>query len=186
MLRVLRQRKENRRIAASLCACLAMRAREPEFYTSLGVNDTFDGRFDLLAFHAWMVLDALQTRGERELAQQLVDQIFVRLDEALREQGAGDMGISRRMKTMAGAFYGRMAAYGEARDSAEMAEALLRNLYRGETSRIEPASLLAKYARDARSRLASSRLQEGDADFGPLPTMTETNNHDGHPSPTIS
>ena len=33
----------------------------------------------------------------------------------MREQGAGDMGIGRKLKAMANAFYGRLAAY----DAAE-------------------------------------------------------------------
>jgi cytochrome b pre-mRNA-processing protein 3 len=116
-----------------------------------------------------MVLEALKVQNERELAQALVDTLFTRLDEALREQGAGDMGISRRMKAMAGAFYGRLSAYGEAREEEALAAALLRNVFRGEVAWIEHAARLAKYAEAARARLAHSRLTEGEADFVPVP-----------------
>lgn len=185
MLKTFRQRRARRRMAESLCARLSERARDPGFFAECGVNDTFDGRFDLLVFHAWMVLDALRNLGEVDLAQTLVDLLFARLDEALREQGAGDMSMSRRMKTMAGAFYGRLSAYSESQDEAALGAALVRNLYRGETSRIEQAALLAKYARAARAKLTQSRLAKGEAEFGPLPAMTETYDNDIHSSRTL-
>lgn len=185
MLKTFRLRRARRRTEESLCARLSERARDPVFYAACGVNDTFDGRFDLLVFHAWMVLDVLRSQSEPVLAQMLVDLIFVRLDEALREQGAGDMSMSRRMKMMAGAFYGRLSAYSESQDEAALAAALVRNLYRGETSRIEQAALLAKYAQVARANLTQSRLAEGEAEFGPLPAMTETYDNDTHPSRTL-
>jgi cytochrome b pre-mRNA-processing protein 3 len=186
MLRALRQRKERRRIADLLCVRISAQARDPGFYAAYGVNDTIDGRFDLLVLHSWMVLDALQNQGDRDLAQKLVDALFIRLDEALREQGAGDMGMKRRMKKLAGAFYGRLSAYGEARDEAALATALLRNVYRGDIARIEPAELLAKYVFSARARLGQSRLAEGETEFGPLSALTEMNDDDHHSPRTIS
>jgi cytochrome b pre-mRNA-processing protein 3 len=186
MLTAFRRRNQRRRIADSLCARLSAQARDPAFYAAYGVSDTFDGRFDLLVLHAWLVLDALQNRGERELAQLLVDALFVRLDEALRERGAGDMGMNRRMKKMAGAFYGRLAAYGEAGEEAGLTSALVRNVYRGEAARIEQAALLAKYAWAAGATLGQSRLAEGEADFGPLPAVTETNDDDDHSPRALS
>jgi cytochrome b pre-mRNA-processing protein 3 len=186
MLKALRKRRERRRIADSLCARVSAQARDADFYSVCGVGDTFDGRFDLLALHAWIVLDALQGKGEGEVAQQLVDALFLRLDEALREQGAGDMSMNRRMKKMAGAFYGRLQAYGEARDESSMAAALLRNVFRGDAARIEQAALLAKYVASARTKLGQSRLAQGEADFGPVPAATEKNEDDRHPPRTLS
>ncbi|HTT83954.1 MAG TPA: ubiquinol-cytochrome C chaperone family protein [Rhizomicrobium sp.] len=169
MLKGFARRRETRRIAAALYARLSAQSRNPVFYAAHRVSDSFDGRFDLLVFHAWMVLEALRNQGQRELAQFLVDALFLRLDEALREQGASDMGMKRRMKKMAGAFYGRLHAYGEARDESALAAALVRNLYRGEAARIEQATLLAKYAGVAGTCLAQSPLAKGEADFGPVP-----------------
>ena len=71
-----------------------------------------DGRFDLVALHAWLVLERLKAAGMDAAAQALTDTLFIGFDEALREQGTGDMGMGRRMKAMANAFYGRLAAYG--------------------------------------------------------------------------
>ena len=55
--------------------------------------------------------DACGGRAWTTVAQALSDAIFVGFDEALRELGAGDMGMGRRMKEMADAFYGRLQAY---------------------------------------------------------------------------
>ncbi|HEY3638282.1 MAG TPA: ubiquinol-cytochrome C chaperone family protein [Rhizomicrobium sp.] len=182
MLKTLGERKARRRIAISLCASLSAQARDHVFFATYGVSDTMDGRFDVLVLHAWMVLEALGFQGEQELAQSLVDVVFVRLDEALREQGAGDMGMSRRIKKMASAFYGRLRAYDEARNETELGAALIRNLYRGDTSHIEQASQLAKYVIAARARLGHSRLADGEAEFGSVPALIEINGDD-HDTP---
>jgi cytochrome b pre-mRNA-processing protein 3 len=168
MLKAIRERSRRNRIGARMCEILSARAREPVFFRDFGVADTFDGRFDLLVLHAWLALDRLQVEGEHELAQSLVDALFVRLDDALREQGAGDMGMKRRMKKMADAFYGRLEAYRAAGDETALAVALARNIYRGAPARVEHAACLAKYAFAARVRLLQCRLNEGRLDFGPL------------------
>src|ERR1044071_2451039 len=87
---------------------LVSRAREPVFFRGLGVADTLDGRFDILVFHAWLCLRELKGSP---VAQDLTDMIFTGFDEAMREQGAGDMGIGHKLKAMANAFYGRLQAY---------------------------------------------------------------------------
>jgi cytochrome b pre-mRNA-processing protein 3 len=174
MLEALKLRGERKRIAEYLCARISERAREPVFFRSFAVADTIDGRFDLIVLHAWLVLEALETMREAALAQALVDALFARFDDAMREQGAGDMGMNRRIRKMAGAFYGRLRAYRDAGNEGELAGAIVRNLYRGETSRVEPAGILAKYALDARARLLNLRLDRGQLNFGPLPAPAGT------------
>lgn len=174
MLEALKLRGERKRIAEFLCARISERAREPVFFRSFAVADTIDGRFDLVVLHAWLVLEVLKATREVALAQALVDALFARFDEALREQGAGDMGMNRRIRKMAGAFYGRLRAYREAGSEGELAGAIARNLYRGETSRLELAGMLAKYALDVRAGLVNLRLDRGQVDFGPLPAPAGT------------
>ena len=52
---------------------LAARARAALFFTSFGVPDTIDGRFDMMALHAWLALARLQACGQDEAAQALTD-----------------------------------------------------------------------------------------------------------------
>src|SRR5437763_2591601 len=110
MLHTFKQRRRRNETAAALCAAVSRRAREPVFYQQFSVADSIDGRFDVLVLHAWLVLERLRELGENDLAQTFVDALFARFDEALREQGAGDIGIGRRIKKMAGALYGRLNA----------------------------------------------------------------------------
>jgi cytochrome b pre-mRNA-processing protein 3 len=81
------------------------------------------------------------------------------------------MGISRRMKALAGAFYGRLEAYRAADSQPALAPVLLRNLYRGEAARGHEADVLAHYILFARGHLLgqAASLLQGDADFGPPP-----------------
>ena len=167
MLNVLRGNKKRRELAASLNAAMVARAREPKFFATFGVKDTLDGRFDLLVLHAWLVLERLQEIGAASLSQAFVDAVFVGFDEALREMGAGDMGMGRRVKKLADAFYGRMKAYRDATGEGGMEAALIRNLYRGEP---EPgAKPLAHYVMSAKARLKACEVENGRIDFGPLP-----------------
>jgi cytochrome b pre-mRNA-processing protein 3 len=152
---------------------LVARAREPIFHTGFAVPDTIDGRFDLLTLHAFLVLDALKSLGDAgdKLGTELASVIFAGFDEALRELGVGDFGISRRMKALAGAFYGRLEAYHAADGADQLAPVLLRNLYRGEAARTPEAARLAHYMLSAREHVMrhAGGLLEGSADFGPLP-----------------
>lgn len=169
MLNALRRRAETRKASDALLAQIIARARLPVFYEKLGVADTIDGRFDLLVFHAWLVLDRLAQQGATALSQSLVDGLFVQFDEALREQGAGDMGMGRRMTKMADAYFGRLKAYREAADENALADAIVRNLYRGDAAKVEQAAALAIYAASARERLSQTDLNAGTPNFGPEP-----------------
>jgi cytochrome b pre-mRNA-processing protein 3 len=169
MLNALRRRAETRRVADRLLAELVDRARRPVFYEKLAVADTIDGRFDLLVLHAWLVLDRLKQQGGGAVSQSLIDALFVHFDEALRQQGAGDVGMGRRMTKFADAFYGRLKAYGEAADEAGLADAIVRNVFRGDPAKVEPARALAIYAASARRHLSGLDLAADAPDFGPEP-----------------
>jgi cytochrome b pre-mRNA-processing protein 3 len=145
---------------------VAGRALSPVFFTVFGVPDTIDGRFDMVALHAWAALAQLKACGQDEAAQDLTDALFIGFDEALREQGISDMGMGRRMKALANAFYGRMSAYSAAKTEEEMAAALARNVWRG--AQVDArARALASYVEKARAALAEAPT--GTLDFGPAP-----------------
>ncbi len=165
MLNLLRKSAARKQGGRRLYEALVSRSREPVFFTAFAVADNIDGRFDVLALHAWMVLAELKG-GEG--AQGLTDAIFTGFDEAMREQGAGDMGISHKLKAMGNAFYGRMAAYDAAKDEGELAAALAKNLWRGAAVDAR-AHALAAYALRARTSLKASLPDT--LDFGPLPTI---------------
>jgi cytochrome b pre-mRNA-processing protein 3 len=163
--------------ARRLYAAIQRQARSPEFHACLGVPDTLDGRFDLLALHMFLVLRRLKREGEnaRELAQCLFDVLFDDMDRSLREMGVADLGVGKRVKAMAQALYGRIAAYdaGLARASDEKLEdALRRNLYGTGGAEAAYLSSLAAYLRRQATGLdaqAFERLAAGIVEFGPLP-----------------
>jgi cytochrome b pre-mRNA-processing protein 3 len=165
MLNLLRKSAARKALGTRLHALLVSRAREPVFFREFAVPDTIDGRFDLLTLHAWLALEHLSG----EAAQGLTDALFIGFDEAMREQGAGDMGLGRKMKQFADAYYGRLRAYGSAADEEELGAAIARNLYRGAKASDIRSRALADYATAAREHLKYSA--EGDLNFGPLPAL---------------
>ena len=165
MLKALRHSWQLKEAARELCAAVMAQARAPEFFTRFGVLDTIDGRFDLVALHAWLALERL--KSDPAFAQALVNEIFLQFDEALRDLGTGDIGMNSRLKTMAGAFYGRLQAYRGASTREELAQAIWRNLYRGAPDRRPQAEALATYAIGSHSLLASPG--RGDLEIGLLP-----------------
>lgn len=151
--------------ARQLYDAAVQQARRPVFYTDLGVPDSLDGRFELIALHVYLVLRRLKD-GQAEargLAQALFDAMFADMDNSLREMGAGDVGVGPRVKRMAQGFYGRIAAYdaGLAGSDGELAQALRRNLY-GTVAEPEAAAVTAMtaYVRRAAASLRGQSLSD--------------------------
>jgi cytochrome b pre-mRNA-processing protein 3 len=169
MLNALRRTSPKARLVQNLHARLNARAREPVFFRDFDVADTIDGRFDMVALHAWLVFGRLKAADMDDIARGLSDAIFVGFDEALRDLGNGDMGMGPRMKKLGNAFNGRMHAYeAAAGDETAMTEAILRNVYRGAAAHAAAARAIARYALSAREQLKTS--DPAALDFGPLPT----------------
>lgn len=149
--------RSRRHAATALYGAAVAQARLPVFYLVGAVPDTLDGRFDLLALHVFLVLRRLRVGGAAaaDLAQSVFDLMFADMDSNLREIGVGDLSVGRKVKTMAEALMGRIAAYDPGlTDHEVLAEALRRNLYRG--AAIEPAAVqfVARYVSAAANDLA--------------------------------
>jgi cytochrome b pre-mRNA-processing protein 3 len=120
--------------AATLYGGFAGQARQPDFYISFGVPDSVDGRFEMVALHAYLVFRRLKGQGTEidRLTQATYDVMFKQMDLALRELGAADLGVGRRIKHMAESLNGRIQVYDEAlagSDNTALRDALRRNLY---------------------------------------------------------
>ena len=135
-------------------------ARHPSFYADWGVADTLDGRFDMIALHAFLVLDRLKGT-EPAFRQELVDELFRDMDRSLREMGVGDISVGKKVRKMAEVFYGRVAAYDKAiaGPEASLAEVVSRNVFPDGNAGIGPERLSA-YMLSQRAYLA---LQEPQA-----------------------
>src|SRR5262245_16557473 len=90
------------RRAAEHYTALVAQARLPQFYESLEVPDTLDGRFDLIVLHASLYLKRMRTAGRegQDLAQAVFDSMFDNLDQSLREMGVGDVTLPRKIRAM--------------------------------------------------------------------------------------
>lgn len=161
------RRRPLRDSASALYLALVAQAREPVFYLAFGVPDTIDGRFDMIALHAFLLLRRLKAVGGDgkpvELGQEIFDLMFADMDRNLREMGVGDLGIAPKVKTMARAFYGRIAAYEAGLDAAELsvlADALKRNLYRGVGPAEAHVQAMANYVRRQAAFLDAQPTEE--------------------------
>jgi cytochrome b pre-mRNA-processing protein 3 len=139
---------------------IAALARRPILFTDYGVADSFEGRFELLTVHLALVLRRLAElpAPAADMAQELTDLAFRRLDQGLREIGIGDIAVPRRMKGLAKAFYGRAGVYHQAFAGGGhegLVEALRRNVFAGGKGDAEG---LAYWLEGIERRLASFDL----------------------------
>jgi cytochrome b pre-mRNA-processing protein 3 len=175
MFPLFRRGDSQREAGRALFRAVATQARSPEFHTRFAVPDTIDGRFDLLALHGFLAMEGLKGGGKNteSVGTHLATALFESLEEALRELGVGDMGILRRIKAMANAFYGRLTVYAAAKSESDMQEALIRNLFRGESNREDEALLLARYMLNSLEKInapeAQAVLPNGEIHFAELP-----------------
>ncbi|MGB6118671.1 MAG: ubiquinol-cytochrome C chaperone family protein [Mesorhizobium sp.] len=153
------EKKANRAIADALYEQIVAAARQPVLYSQWLVPDTPLGRFEMVGLHLFLCLHRIKGEGRagEGLGQELADAFFLDVDHSLRELGIGDMGIPKRMKTLARMFYGRTSTYGQAIDAgdlAELSQALTRNVRPGTTEWPE-ADSLADYVMQTAAALAS-------------------------------
>ncbi len=134
-------------------------ARHPVPYAAWGVADNVDGRFDMIALHMFLLLDRL--KGEdADFRQRLVDEFFADMDRSLREMGVGDISVGKKVRKMAEAFYGRLAAYdaGLSHGKDALAMALSRNFF-PEGGRNGIAEKLLGYTIAAQGELAKAKTE---------------------------
>jgi cytochrome b pre-mRNA-processing protein 3 len=167
--RLFRRDNEADAIASALYGAIVAQARNPALYTDFGVADTVTGRFEMVTLHVILVLERLAPLGEaaQPLGQRIFDLYVLDMDRSLRELGIGDLGVPKRMKKMAQAFFGRHEAYREALaagDAARLADAISRNVYGGSDGGAAPG--LAAYV--LASRAAPIDAAAGTVSFADL------------------
>ena len=156
-----RKRRSNRLLIDQLHGKIVAAARRPALYAALGAPDTFEGRFEMMTLHAGLAMRAMSRLPGYggELAQELADSVFRHFDIALREIGVTDVGMAKRIKRLAEAFYGRNKAYGEALDAGDadaLRQSLARNVYGGDPGK---AGAMAAYVSECGRALAAVPLE---------------------------
>lgn len=143
------RRRGNRQVVQRQYGVITTTARQPCFYIDYNVPDTVMGRFEMLS--AVMILFLMRTsqssESGKQLSQDVVDAFFLDIDYSIRELGVGDNSVPKRMKKLAGMFYGRLERYVRClreRDLEQLATALAQNFHGVET-RPEEMSELARW-----------------------------------------
>jgi cytochrome b pre-mRNA-processing protein 3 len=163
------RRDPHARTITALYGAIVAQARRPIFYLALGVPDTIEGRFEMVALHLALLCRRLGRDGTagRSLSQGVFDMFCRDMDDHLREMGVSDLRVPKTMRKLGEAFYGRLDAYDRALaqdGNAALAAALARNALGAASA---SASRLAAYVRKAARSL----------DAAPLAQL-----HDGHVS----
>ncbi len=120
--------------AESLFEILNKSARNHAFFGNDKVEDSPDGRFELVALFCTSIFCAMANRGPiyKDISQKLFDIVFKAFDQALRELGVGDMAVAKRIRKMSESFYGRQKSYMDLvyqTDSEGLSKMIARNVF---------------------------------------------------------
>ncbi|KAA0681480.1 ubiquinol-cytochrome C chaperone family protein [Roseomonas genomospecies 6] len=179
MLDRLFRRRREARAASEFYLKIAAQARLPDFYRDLGVPDTLDGRFDMVVLHVFLVMRRLKGQGPAaaDRSRLLFEAMIDHFEKSLMEQGVGDSGVGRRIKTMARGIAGRIEVYDRAlaEDGGRGLEVALDNNIYGTAPDVPPERLaaMAAYVRREAAGLESQPLESllaGEIRFGPPPS----------------
>jgi cytochrome b pre-mRNA-processing protein 3 len=149
--------------AERLLEAVMAASRRPAWFGAGRTPDTMEGRFEVMAVNAGLALVRLRAAPDAEpLAQSFTDKLFRHFDAGLREAGVGDTTVPKKMRGLAGSFYGRLQAYSAAlkAEDGDLAGALARNLGAPEAF----AERLATHLRETARRQAEapvSALMDG-------------------------
>ena len=180
--RLFRRRRDTRAVAEFYLKIVAQ-ARLPAFYRDLGVPDTLDGRFDMVVLHVFLVMRRLKGQGAAaaDRSRLLFEAMIDNFEKSLMEQGVGDSGVGRRIKTMARGIAGRIEVYDRAlaEEGGQGLEVALDNNVYGTVPDVPPERLaaMAAYVRREAAGLEAlplDSLMAGDIRFGPPPAATES------------
>lgn len=166
--------------ARPLYEAIVAQARTPDLYRDFAVPDNLDGRFESIVLHLVLVLRRLKRDFPegRDLATALQEVFFTDMDRSLREMGAGDLGVGKRVKRMAEGYFGRLQSYDAALDRlavdgrAGLVAVLRRNVYGTLPEGAGEAEALAGYVLAQAAALEAQDgdgLRRGQVVFAPVP-----------------
>ncbi|MEO0729437.1 MAG: ubiquinol-cytochrome C chaperone family protein [Pseudomonadota bacterium] len=194
MLGLFKSRNPHREAATRVYGSVVTQARQPAFYTTAGVPDTMEGRFEMIVLHVAAVIDRVRadTTSSDPLATELVAKFVTDIDDSYREIGLSDARVPKKVKKAAAVLYDRTLQYRAIHTDASqdvdrttnaLADAILSNVFPdGQAAEAsddaattattdaqrENALRIARYATALRRHLADydvSALRDGDARF---------------------
>jgi cytochrome b pre-mRNA-processing protein 3 len=164
-------RSKTKATAVELYGAVVTAARNPWFFSSIGVPDTPEGRFEMLALMLFLAIDRVQAEGPEgeALAQRMIEAFVTDMDDCFREMGVGDLKVPKKVRAAASAFYERGAAYREAMravDPGALLAVLKGYVFDGRDE--GPIQRLADYVKAAHaalSRMLPASINAGRLDF---------------------
>ncbi len=158
MILSLFRKKPPREPVFAVYAAIVAQSRHPRFYAEWGVPDSVTGRFDMISLHLALLFRRLAPEGAeaRAFSQAVFDLFFKDMDRSLREMGAGDLAVPKKIQKMGSIFYGLLAGVSEALDRDDrdaLAAVLRRNVFADADA--PGAGPLADYLSDEARRLAA-------------------------------
>lgn len=141
--------------------------RDPRLYHDYGIEDSPQGRFELLSLHLFIFLRTLKERGgtdANQLSQDICNLFAADMDHSLRDIRVSEMKMARQYKKFIEGFYGRLVSYDTAIEAyyaqrnipkeapeptviSNFVDAILKNVYNGDSSNKEYSEGLAEYGR---------------------------------------
>lgn len=140
---------------------IVAQSRQPRFYAEWSVPDTVTGRFDMISLHLALLFRRMRanTGPGKEFSQAVFDLFFKDMDRSLREMGAGDLAVPKKIQKMGNLFFGLLAAMSEAMDRHDqpaLEAVLAKNVFDGVSG--THAVALAEYLLTADAVLATQPM----------------------------
>lgn len=175
----LKQRKILRETATELYGGVVTQARNPVFYAEMGIPDTLEGRYEMVALHLALVLERLRREGDAgvALSRATIETFVADMDGSMRELGVGDLTVPKKVKSAAAGLYARADAYRQALLQEEGAgagvagalDAVIARFALGDATAAGRAAGLARYYRAQTAALARLGATEVLAGRMPMP-----------------
>ena len=129
-----KKNKEIVKLSANLYKLIVKQSRKKEFYLSLKIPDTIDGRFELIVLHFFLLERTLdkEIKKDQLVYKELLDIMYKDFDMSLREIGVGDLSVGKKIYHMTEAFSGRLFAYRKFNNKKNfniMERTIKRNIY---------------------------------------------------------
>lgn len=156
-----KSRGQDRANAQKLYGAVVTLARTPGFYSQFGVQDTPEGRFEMVALALFLVLERLKSVPEpHPLMQGTIEAFVTDMDDCMREMGVGDVVVGKKVKRAAAAFYERAGDYRAplaAGDAQALAQAFERHVFKDAAAGTSQATALAQCVLRLNAALAAAR-----------------------------
>lgn len=133
--RLLPRSVRSRKSADLIFRSVSQQSRHEDLFGEDRVPDTFEGRFEAVALHTALIMRRLRSveRDGGPVYETYCELLFSSFDHALRESAVGDLMVTKKIRKLGEALFGRVKTYDSAITSGEsLKDALQRNLLASE------------------------------------------------------